>query len=215
MLRYEMKKLETVNIHQLGLDGRKWGEKLRGNNSCINKEMIQWHVSCVKRRVRRRRKRRRERGFEWNAFRIMRHVRIPRVRLRGNEGNGEQVGSRVSPSERFAVREMRRRLFRKVPRCCLSPSSSPLSPSPYQDKLILMPDTVVDVRAHSAWISATDDYLSRDNGTMVRARLVCCTMRKMHAFVARPSRFCLGPFQWDWRIINCASSLLGWQLGDR
>ena len=103
-----------------------------------------------RRRKRRRRKRRRERGFEWNAFRIMRHVRIPRVRLRGNEGNGEQVGSRVSPSERFAVREMRRRLFRKVPRCCLSPSSSPLSPSPYQDKLILMPDTVVDVRAHSA-----------------------------------------------------------------
>lgn len=41
MLHYEMKKLETVNIHQLGLDGRKWGEKLRGNNSCINKEMIQ------------------------------------------------------------------------------------------------------------------------------------------------------------------------------
>lgn len=46
-----------------------------------------------------RRRARRERGFEWNAFRIMRHVRIPRVRLRGNEGNGEQVGSRVSPLE--------------------------------------------------------------------------------------------------------------------
>lgn len=74
----------------------------------------------------------------------------------GNEGNGEQVGSRVSslrdsPWERESCADV-------CSEKCLVVAS-------YQDKLILMPDTVVDV-CTQAWISATDDYLSRDNGTM-------------------------------------------------
>lgn len=99
---------------------------------------------------------------------------------------------------RDSPREMRRRLFRKVPRCC---------PPPYQDKLILMPDTVVDV-CTQAWISATDDYLSRDNGTMC-ARLVCCTMRKMYGFVARRG-FVSSDFNEIGELLIAAA--LGWQL---
>lgn len=152
--------------------------------------------SCACMRGGGRRRARRERGFEWNAFRIMRHVRIPRVRLRGNEGNGEQVGSRVSPLE---IRHER----------CADVCSEKclVVAPPYQDKLILMPDTVVDV-CTQAWISATDDYLSRDNGTMC-ARLVCCTMRKMYGFVARRG-FVSSDFNEIGELLIAAA--LGWQL---
>lgn len=131
--------------------------------------------------------------------------RIPHYASRQNSTStftGKRGKRRTSGLSRFAFRdspwEMRRTFV---------PKSASLLPPLYQDKLILMPDTVVDV-CTQAWISATDDYLSRDNGTMC-ARLVCCTMRKMYGFVARRG-FVSSDFNEIGELLIAAA--LGWQL---
>lgn len=75
----------------------------------------------------------------------------------GKRGKRRTSGLSRFVFERFAMRERES--------CADVCSEKCLVVASYQDKLILMPDTVVDV-CTQAWISATDDYLSRDNGTM-------------------------------------------------